>query len=446
MSIFNRYQKLQKYYLGKPVSPPEYKQGELVGVGNWNTIEECQYDYNIIWKVVPNEYICERTDVSGSYEQYEKLQAYYKEVDKPVEPASYKKGQLIKTGEWDSEYECENPPIYRWNKVPGLYICEEDKKYELEIKQISKDKGKTWTDVVPNEYRKGNYVGDCDGVLLSFTSTTNVKIHILPLDGLIDLWYQEVNRLYYRKPNPSSSDIIGDYKVYEFEPGTHDLSVGYNIFNKSDYITSSGYTIAIDGAETITFNENYSGIFGRLYFDQLSFYGHSRLKEINFGKIKVYTMQTLYSNKDTMAAHKGCYDFLFQKCTQLTEIDMGNVEVYQGNKNQNKVVIYNMGICEDCTKLTTFNFPKYIGSDDITRTDMNIYQMFYDDVCNLRNVNFGNIEVPDPYGNDWGVFLGGLGFCTNFHATVRCTASMKQFLTMGYVDTYEGLVTFDIIE
>lgn len=445
MTTYTRYQKLQKYYLGEPVSPPEYKQGQVVGVGDWNSIEEC-LGYTIIWKVVPNEYICERTDVSGTYEQYEKLQAYYKEVDKPVEPASYKKGQLIETGGWDSLYDCENPPIYRWNKVPGLYVCEEDKKYELEIKQVSKDKGKTWTDVVPNEYRKGNYVGDCDGVLLSFTSTTNVKIHILPLDGFIDLWYQEVNKLHYRKPNPSSADIVGDYKVYEFEPGTHDLSVGYNIFNKSDYITSSGYTIAIDGAETITFNENYSGIFGRLYFDQLSFYGHSRLKEINFGKIKVYTMQTLYSNKDTMAAYKGCYDFLFQKCTQLTEIDMGNVEVYQGNKNQNKVVIYNMGICEDCTNLTTFNFPKYIGSDDITRTDMNIYQMFYDDVCNLRNVNFGNIEVPDPYGNDWGLFLGGLAFCTNFHVTVRCTSSMKQFLTRGYVDAYNDLVTFDIIQ
>lgn len=424
MTTYTRYQKLQKYYLGEPVSPPEYKQGQVVGIGDWNSIEEC-LDYTIIWKVVPNEYICERTDVSGSYDQYEKLQAYYKEVDKPVEPASYKKGQLIKTGEWDSEYECENPPIYRWNKVPNLYICEEDKKYELEIKQVSKDKGKTWTDVVPNEYRKGSYVGDCDNVLLSFTSTAHVTIHVLPLDTI----------------TPSSSEN----EVYEFEPGTHDLSVGYNIFNKSDYLISSGYAIAIDGAETITFNENYSGIFGRLFFDQLSFYGHSRLKEINFGKIKVYTMQKPYSNKDDMNPYL-CYDFLFRECNQLTEIDMSNVEVYQRYKNQKKVVIYNMHICDNCASLTTFNFPKYIGSDDITRTDMNIFYMFFNNVCNLRNVNFGNIEVPDPYGNDWGVFLGGLDFCTNFHATVRCTSSMKQFLTRGYVDAYDDLVTFDIIE
>lgn len=445
MTKYTRYQKLQKYYLGKPVSPPEYKQGEVVGVGDWNTIEECQYDYTIIWKAVPNEYICERTDVSGSYDQYEKLQAYYKEVDKPVEPASYKKGQLIETGEWDSEYECENPSIYRWNKAPGLSLCEEDKKYGLEIKQISKDKGKTWTDVVPNEYRKGNYIGNCgdDEVLLSFTSPANVKIHVMPLDGTLDLWEFEPKAGHYiRNYFVSSEDIIGDYRVYEFGPGTHDLSVGYNIFNMSDYIKSSGYAIAIDGAETITFNENYSGIFGRLYFDQMDMYTKSRLKEINFGKIKIYTMQTLISNKDLLPVYSGSFDFLFERCYEITEIDMGNVEVYQGNENQNKVVIYNMGNCDNCRSLTKFIFPKYIGSDDITRTDMDISRMFAW-ICNIRYIDFGNIEVPDPYGNPWGYFDGGQGSCKNYHVNIRCTSSMKQFVTNGYNSPE---YTFDIIK
>lgn len=42
MSIFNRYQKLQKYYLGVPVDPPEYKQGDLIETGEWETLEQCE--------------------------------------------------------------------------------------------------------------------------------------------------------------------------------------------------------------------------------------------------------------------------------------------------------------------------------------------------------------------------------------------------------------------
>lgn len=42
MSVFNRYQKLQKYYLGQSVEPASYKKGKLIETGEWETLELCE--------------------------------------------------------------------------------------------------------------------------------------------------------------------------------------------------------------------------------------------------------------------------------------------------------------------------------------------------------------------------------------------------------------------
>lgn len=47
MAYFNQYQKLQKYYLGNPVVPPEYKKGELIKVGEWDSQYQCEIN-NVI--------------------------------------------------------------------------------------------------------------------------------------------------------------------------------------------------------------------------------------------------------------------------------------------------------------------------------------------------------------------------------------------------------------
>lgn len=44
MAEYKRYQKLQKYYLGVPVEPAEYKEGELIGIEDYNSIKECEKD------------------------------------------------------------------------------------------------------------------------------------------------------------------------------------------------------------------------------------------------------------------------------------------------------------------------------------------------------------------------------------------------------------------
>lgn len=57
MSTFKRYYKLQKYYKdGGAVEPAVYKEGELIGLYQYDTIEDCEK--NIVWKLVSG-YICE---------------------------------------------------------------------------------------------------------------------------------------------------------------------------------------------------------------------------------------------------------------------------------------------------------------------------------------------------------------------------------------------------
>ena len=40
-----RYQKLQKYYLGQPVDPPEYKKGEQSSSDVFFDLDECENIY-----------------------------------------------------------------------------------------------------------------------------------------------------------------------------------------------------------------------------------------------------------------------------------------------------------------------------------------------------------------------------------------------------------------
>lgn len=105
---YSRFQKLQKYYLGEPVSPPEYKRGSFITTDEWESIEDCESDKpEYIWNIVSNEYICVETDRTGIFEKYEKLQAYDKDTAEPAEPPQYKEGSFIGIGQWDNTEYCE---------------------------------------------------------------------------------------------------------------------------------------------------------------------------------------------------------------------------------------------------------------------------------------------------------------------------------------------------
>lgn len=91
MAKYNQYQKLQKYYLGVPVEPAEYKEGELIGIKDYNYIEECETE--IVW-METNGYICEVQTDGKTYYKYKKLLGYHSDGT-PTNPEIYKKGDLI---------------------------------------------------------------------------------------------------------------------------------------------------------------------------------------------------------------------------------------------------------------------------------------------------------------------------------------------------------------
>lgn len=110
MTKYNRYEKLQKYYLGVPVDPPEYKQGALITIGGWETIEDCETEDLFLWKEIKNEYICELSDTM------------------------------------------------RWYKISGEYICEGTSKYEKLKLQNKQDPNGDWVDAIPTQIKSGNLI------------------------------------------------------------------------------------------------------------------------------------------------------------------------------------------------------------------------------------------------------------------------------------------------
>lgn len=103
----------------------------------------------------------------AEYYKYQKYQKYINGV--PADPPEYKQGELIGTGEYDSEADCESDVLYRWVDN-GKTVCKGYSLYNQEKKQKSTDKGVTWTDT--NEVRDGNkmieqYAEECGWRLLT---------------------------------------------------------------------------------------------------------------------------------------------------------------------------------------------------------------------------------------------------------------------------------------
>lgn len=149
MAEYKRYQKLQKYYLGVPVEPAEYKEGELIGIEDYNNIEECEQ--GIMWKLassyycfplktveVEGEYFCEKQE-GETYTRYKKLQLYYEDRDVPYSPTTYVKGDVIATG--CTSGECNGDARIEQTTE---HLCNNWEEYDLVTTKTSYDCGKTW--------------------------------------------------------------------------------------------------------------------------------------------------------------------------------------------------------------------------------------------------------------------------------------------------------------
>lgn len=137
MPIYNRYKKLQKYYLGIPIDPYEFKKGDIVETGFFKNKEYCENNYN--WKLVPNEYFC-TIENDGTYSRYQKLQAYDKNTDMPIEPPMYITGDKIVGG--CTEGECNGEPRYEETYKNSIFV--NGWKIDIYSRKSSYDCGNTW--------------------------------------------------------------------------------------------------------------------------------------------------------------------------------------------------------------------------------------------------------------------------------------------------------------
>lgn len=144
MYEFYRYEKYQKYINGVPADPPEYKQGELIGIGEYNNILDCMADAIYRW-VDNGKTVCKEYSL---YNQEKKQ----KSLDKGVTWTDT--GEVRDGNKVIEQYaeECGWRLLTRWEKT-GKTVCDGYNLSEEYVKQESWDMGKTWQNSVPEEYK-----------------------------------------------------------------------------------------------------------------------------------------------------------------------------------------------------------------------------------------------------------------------------------------------------
>ena len=142
MTTYNRYQKLQKYIDNVPQN--EYKQGELIGEVEYETLEECEGRLQYRWVISETKTICTGYDLySLEVRQISKDGGItWKDTDET------RTGPLIE--KWSKE--CGVVTQYRWhptgvNKCEGMHLAAQS------IYQKSEDMGNTWENVIPIQYK-----------------------------------------------------------------------------------------------------------------------------------------------------------------------------------------------------------------------------------------------------------------------------------------------------
>lgn len=144
MAEYYKYEKYQKYINGVPADPPEYKQGELIGTGEYDSKADCEKDSLYRW-VDNGKTVCKEYSL---YNQEKKQKSTDKGVtwtdtgevrdgNRLIDQYSKKCGWRLKT---------------RWEKT-GRTVCDGYNLSEEYIKQESYDMGKTWNNSVPEEYK-----------------------------------------------------------------------------------------------------------------------------------------------------------------------------------------------------------------------------------------------------------------------------------------------------
>ena len=182
MAEYYRYEKYQKYINGVPADPPEYKQGELIGTGEYDSLSDCESDAIYRW-VDNGKTVCKEYSLYNREEQQ-------KSTDNGVTWTDT--GEVRDGNKMIEQYatECGWRLLTRWEKT-GKTVCDGYALSEEYIKQESWDMGKTWQNSVPEEYKYvliDNYNEEC--ILQSEPLTYEVTAESVDLSlemGLISI-------------------------------------------------------------------------------------------------------------------------------------------------------------------------------------------------------------------------------------------------------------------
>ena len=398
--IYNRYIKLRKairYPDGtiEYIVPFEEKKGELISQENFESLEDCLYDYIFRWYQVPldnddpNTYICE------GFAQYYK-EVYQKSTDgihwSDFEPRQERKGDLVK----EYSVSCGYVPLTKWVIIevdtsnPDTYLCENGNLYQIQREYISYDNGKTYepTDNVKKYkiYIQASEI--CDATLANIVIADKgiMNVVITYPDEYKPFSQRDITKYdFSRLTEPmiveisyslNQTDTKVKLRLVNYKPKGCVIFMGINEIVNLD---------TLDTTELTKMNSMFAG------------YGQQSIDVSNFNTSNVTTMERMFINCDSLVGIKGLNHFdtskvtdmsaMFYFCCNLASLDVSNF-------NTSNVI--NMGgMFNRCRLLTSLNLSNF---DTSKVTDMG--SMFYD--CNgltsLNLSNFDTSKVTDMFG------------------------------------------------
>ena len=208
MSNYYKYEKYQKYINGVPADPPVYQRGELIGIEEYDSIEDCESAAIYEWRV-SSDYICD--GYASYYKEYK-----YKSTDKGQ---TWTRTSQTRKGALKSQYatECGWQLLERWVKT-GVTRCNMDDLQEEYKKQVSYDMGKTYMDANPSQFKyetTGVFYKDC------VLKREPLVYEITTLEDNVGIWIEldSSSEKYYI--NWGESENAAEYTKYGWY--SHDL-------------------------------------------------------------------------------------------------------------------------------------------------------------------------------------------------------------------------------
>ena len=204
MSNYYKYEKYQKYINGVPADPPVYQRGELIGIEEYDSIQDCESAAIYEWRVSSeSDYICD--GYSSYYKEYR-----YKSTDKGQ---TWTRTNQSRKGALKSQYatECGWTLLERWVKT-GVTRCNMDDLQDEYKKQVSYDMGKTYMDTNPPQFKYeiaegGEFYKDC------VLKREPLVYEITTLEDNVGIWielYQTSSKYYI---NWGESENVAEYKL-----------------------------------------------------------------------------------------------------------------------------------------------------------------------------------------------------------------------------------------